>query len=292
VAAPSTIGPCPSTASPLDCLTRRVEALAAAGVFHGQIVVSRDGAIAWEASYGKAPDGAAMTARSRLDLASVGKMFTAVAVGQLVDDGRMAFSDAIGSYVDGLPDDVAESTIAELLSHTAGLSMYDWKLGRTSPKGEFRYSNAGFDLLDLAVEQVSGVPVAEYQSQHIVQRSGMLDTRWETEPGASTARDMLKFVQALFANRLMARGTTTKMTTAKVATSFGGYGYGFGIFTGDEELAPSVGHIGVAPGAVAVVEYSPAISTAIVLLSREGFAEIQPALIEYQQAIGMGYWRG
>lgn len=65
--------------------------------------------------------GAPLTVNQRLSVASLGKMFTAVAIGQLVDAGRTSFDDPIGRHLPALPAEFRALTVAQLLTHTAGL---------------------------------------------------------------------------------------------------------------------------------------------------------------------------
>jgi CubicO group peptidase (beta-lactamase class C family) len=293
--------PSPTTcvaSDPLECLMAAVDAIAASDGFSGQIAVTRDGATVWEGIYGLDPSGDPMTATTRLELASAAKMFTGVSIGQLVESGRIKLDDTIGTYVDDLPADVASSRLSSLLSHTAGLSMNDWRSGLVYPPGEFHYSNAGFGLLDLVVEAASGQSLVAYERQNIFEPAGMANTRFDepgtttTESDGSTASDMVRFANALIADKLVGDPMRRELTSLKVKTDFGGYAYGFAIFTGTAGEAPSIGHIGAAPQIVAAVEISEPIAYTIVVLCRYGFEAIAPALVEYQKQIRMGYWRG
>jgi CubicO group peptidase (beta-lactamase class C family) len=111
------------------------------------------------------------------------------------------------------------------------------------------------------------------------------------EPNGSTAHDMLRFVNALLRNRLLSPDTTATVTTEKVDTLFGGYAYGFAIFAGPDGEAETLGHIGAIPYTISAVEFSPPIGYTVIVLAPDGFAFIEPALIAYQKAIGMSYYR-
>ena len=96
----------------------------------------------------------------------------------------MAFDDPIGRHVAGLPPELASLRIEQLLSHTAGLSLFlradlvaainDASTAtalvplviaeRRSEAGAFRYSNAGYVLLGAAIEAASGLSYDEYIS--------------------------------------------------------------------------------------------------------------------------------
>src|SRR3954467_6583369 len=57
-------------------------------------------------------------------LASVTKQFTAAAVMQLVEDGRVSLDDAVSKHVDALPEAWQKVTIRQLLNHTSGIPNY------------------------------------------------------------------------------------------------------------------------------------------------------------------------
>jgi CubicO group peptidase (beta-lactamase class C family) len=135
----------------------------------------------------------AIASATRFNLGSVGKMMTATAVAQLVEQGRLAFDDPIGRHVAGLPPELASLRIEQLLSHTAGLSLFLRPelvaaindapnatalvplviAERRSEAGAFRYSNAGYVLLGAAIEAVSGLSYAEYIALKILPAAGI-----------------------------------------------------------------------------------------------------------------------
>lgn len=135
----------------------------------------------------------AIAASTRFNLGSVGKMMTATAIAQLVEQGRMAFDDPIGRHVAGLPPELASLRIEQLLSHTAGLSLFlrpdliaainDAPSAtalvplviaeRRGEAGAFRYSNAGYVLLGAAIEAASGLAYDDYVSRKILPAAGI-----------------------------------------------------------------------------------------------------------------------
>lgn len=135
----------------------------------------------------------AVAASTRFNLGSVSKMMTATAIAQLVEQGRMAFDDPIGRHVEGLPPELASLRIEQLLSHTAGLSLFlrpdviaainDAPTAtalvplviaeRRSEAGAFRYSNAGYVLLGAAIEAASGLSYGEYIARKILPAAGI-----------------------------------------------------------------------------------------------------------------------
>jgi CubicO group peptidase (beta-lactamase class C family) len=134
-------------------------------------------------------------------LASMNKMFTAVAVARLVEQGKMAFSDPVGRHLKGwLPDDVAQSvTVEQLLTHTSGLGDYLDRIETDAtlrsarsvaayrdlvresklvgkPEDGLRYSNTGYVVLGALIEAISGRDYFEYVRAEVYRPAGMLKT--------------------------------------------------------------------------------------------------------------------
>jgi CubicO group peptidase (beta-lactamase class C family) len=177
-----------------DELTQR----AAAGVFSGAVLMAKDGRPLLQQGYGLADRHrrVANTAQTRFPIASMGKMFTGVAVAQLVEQGKLSFTDPIRKYALGFPPQIADSvTIHHLLTQTSGMG--DAALRRRpqppytlagllerivkaplqfQPGSRFGYSNDGFIVLGAILERVTGQRYPDYVRQHIFQPAGMADT--------------------------------------------------------------------------------------------------------------------
>jgi CubicO group peptidase (beta-lactamase class C family) len=130
-------------------------------------------------------------------------MFTAVAIAQLAQQGKLAFSNPIGKYLSGFPPEIATKvTIHQLLTHTSGLgdvlrNRADVEKARTvselmelivkaplefEPGTRFGYSNSGFVVLGAVVERLSGQTYYDYVREQIFKPAGMTSTDWH-EPG-------------------------------------------------------------------------------------------------------------
>lgn len=153
-----------------------------------------------------------ITAETRFNLGSAGKMFTAVAVAQLIDAGKIALDDPIGRYVDGLTPEASTVTIRQLLNHSSGLGNYfapenlpalikaktlrdllplvARETPAFQPGSRFAYSDSGFLLLGLAIEKVSGRGYGDYLSAHIFEPARMTSTTLEPASPAGTALGM------------------------------------------------------------------------------------------------------
>jgi CubicO group peptidase (beta-lactamase class C family) len=143
---------------------------------------------------------------TKFNLGSLNKMFTAVAIAQLAEAGRLKFDDTIGKHLPDYPNrDVAEKvTIHQLLTHTSGLGNYSvetFKAQReklttvaaylplfvseplvSAPGEKFQYSNAGYLVLGAIIEKISGQDYYSYVREHIYKTAGMTNTGFY-EPG-------------------------------------------------------------------------------------------------------------
>ena len=137
-----------------------------------------------------------ITAETRFNMASGGKMFTGVAVAQLIEDGKLDWQTPVNRYVEGTPADVL---VHHLLTHTSGMSEYwtrdneERMAAAADPQQEFlelalaagtdfapgtasRYSNSNFILAGHVVEAVSGRDYADYVRSEILEPAGMKQT--------------------------------------------------------------------------------------------------------------------
>lgn len=194
----------------LDAFATR---LAAADRFSGVLLVEQDGKRLYGGNFGLADRGRRTPVQrdTAFLFASQGKMFTAVAVLQLIEAGKLGFDDPIGKHLIDYPNkDMAKVTIRQLLSHQGGAgdmgvlqpeeganrawvrSIADLvKLnGERSPEfppgSRFEYSNYGFVLLGALVEKVSGQTYYDYVAEHVFAPAGMTATGYPTTEQMAT----------------------------------------------------------------------------------------------------------
>ena len=167
--------------------------------------VVRDGETVWETAVGAADvaAGAEATPDTQYRLGSITKTFTAAAVMQLRDAGRLDLEDTLDRHIDGAAH---RPTLRRLLSHTSGLQRETqddaWLSLRFAPAEElvatlgeaelvlppgarFHYSNLAFALLGVVVERASGEPYADYVARHLLGPLGLGRTGFEPSPPAA-----------------------------------------------------------------------------------------------------------
>ena len=296
-------------------LARKINQRVRAGEFSGAVLIRRGRTDVFRRAYGLANRvwNIKNTTETRFRIASVGKLFTAAAVMQLMETGKLTLETPVvrllGLHESCIPDEV---TVYHLLTMTSGIA--DWineeaedfdavwaqfcrdhplyllrrnadyvpifsGLQPYGPVGEkFRYNNAGFVLLGLAIEKVTGLSYFDYVRRNIFARAGMSQTDfidldeigpsvaegyvpvianglrigWRkniystTAGGAadggetSTVDDLVRFLRALREGRLFGEEFLTAMLTPKVETGDApGLSYGFGCFVSlDEKSRP------------------------------------------------------
>ncbi len=166
------------------------------------IGVVYDGELLWGKGYGYADVDTKqpVTLDTRFRIASISKTFTAVAIMQLRDAGKLSLDDPASKYLNWFTlryPDAPEITIRNLLTHTSGLPRdshgpmwtdgdapeHDEFVKETSlrkptrpPYDHFAYSNLGYSLLGDIIEAISGQSWAEYLQQNILNPLEMSET--------------------------------------------------------------------------------------------------------------------
>ena len=153
--------------------------------------------------------GEALTTEHLFRVASHSKTFTAVAVLQLVEAGRLRLDDTVGDLLEDYADTpLAEATVRELLSHTSGairdgVDADFWQLDRPFPDTEalrevvaehgatyapqehFKYSNIGYGVLGAIIERLTGTDYVSHVSTAVLEPLGLE----RTSPELADARD-------------------------------------------------------------------------------------------------------
>lgn len=165
------------------------------------VAIAHRGKIVAEYAFGHAnlATGEKLTPRHRFRIASHSKSFTAAGIMKLREKRKLRLDDPVGQYVKDLHPQVAETTIAQILSHSAGLTRDGNAGGQYSdnrpflsaeelisdlqspptiePGSRFKYSNHGFGLLGLVIEAITKVPYRVWIDREIVEAVGLRETQ-------------------------------------------------------------------------------------------------------------------
>lgn len=291
------------SAQDTNAVVATVDKAAAEDRFSGVVMLAKDGQPVVTKAWGYA-DPAKTTpnrADTKFNLGSINKFFTKVAIAQLAAAGKLSLSDTIRKHLPDYPSPAADKiTIEQLIEHRSGLGdifgekfMASHAKLRTladyeplfanepllfEPGTSQKYSNAGYVVLGLIIEKVSGQSYYDYVRDHITKPLGMNDTasyavddnvpnraigltkrgpdgplperraNTNTLPargssaggGYSTAADLLRFANALNAGKLLPERWTNW------------------VFTNDlEGKGRNLGIAGGSPGVNALVEIEP-----------------------------------
>jgi len=309
--------PAPVTA--VDELVNAIADLGTMGQFAGAVLIAEDGTPVYIAAYGlasRSPDVLNQT-DTKFNLGSMNKMFTAVAILQLVEQGRLSLDGRISDYLPDYPNQevAGQVTIQHLLVHTSGMGdCFEGDFFTTprdqlrtvegylplfvddslqfEPGTQFAYSNEGYIVLGLIIEEVTGQSYWDYVMENIYLPSGMSETdayELDTEVpnraigyttqdaegnetgvladntplmpikgtpaggGYSTVEDLLNFSNALLGYRLLSPESTELLLEGKVEVRRG-IEYAYGFFDKTVGGQRVVGHTGGAPGVCTFME--------------------------------------
>ncbi|MFC5449898.1 serine hydrolase domain-containing protein [Paenibacillus aestuarii] len=260
-------------------ISKQIDELLQSKKFNGTVLVAKDGKVFMSKGFGESN----FTTHTKNDsetifrIGSVSKSVTAVAVMQLVEQGKLNLDDPINKFFPDFPSG-DKITVHQLLSHTSGIGdeAFLEELGKepaayyssakmlevgkraaeklnSDPGTKYSYSNIGYHLLGLIIEQVSHTTWDNYVNEHIIKpanmtRSGVdinepivrnhavggdpegkptpfMDMSYAEAAGGlySTVGDLLKFDQALTSEKLLSKKSFEKMTTPVQES----YGYGW-----------------------------------------------------------------
>lgn len=166
------------------------------------VLIAKKGKIVFEQAYGLASLKSKRKLKTDMvfQIASITKQFVAVAILQLVEDGKMALNDTIQKYVPYYPSKKHPITIHHLLSQTSGIPEYfileenelhllakehtpkeliayykDEPLS-FKPGEKWNYSNSNYPLLGAALEKVTGLSLKKYLQKNIFEPLKMNST--------------------------------------------------------------------------------------------------------------------
>lgn len=175
---------------------------AAAGRFSGAVLVAKNGKPIFQRAYGFADreHHVPNTLDTRFTIGSINKVFTSVAILQLIQEGKVSLDDPVSRYLPNYPNQTLATkvTVRELLTNTGGtgdiwgnafdqhrlelhtladyVKLYGDRPLRFEPGSRWEYSNYGFILLGRIVEVASGESYYKYVREHIYDPAGMSST--------------------------------------------------------------------------------------------------------------------
>lgn len=258
-------------------------------------------------------------------IASLTKPFTAIVVLALAEAGRLRLDERAAQWLDWLPAAYAPVTIRQLLNHTSGvvldvrrqnvdeLDIDEFRRRFVaappvfSPGERWEYANAGYTLLSLIAEQVSGRSFAELLHAFIFRPLRMrrtryrgplskapgratgydwVENRWVEAPPVysgfgntgieTTIADLVRFAQGLHQRRMLSRASYVDMLTpgrlrsgAPLEFPFRGalVGYGLGWFLGRVCGEPVAFHGGTIAGFSSMLQWFPARNFSVAALA-------------------------
>lgn len=280
-------------------ITSYAQKLSDTNHFSGVVLIAKDGEPVLSRAWGLA-DVASKTPNTMdtmFNIGSINKFFTKTAIAQLAESGKLSPDDTIRKHLPDYPSPVADKiTIQQLIDHRSGLgdifgeryeaappsklrelsdflALFADKPLEFEPGTSQRYSNAGYIVLGLIIEKLSGEKYRDYVQHHIFDPAGMKNSGFfavdetvanratgytmrdgaerhpntRTLPGRpssaggafATAGDLLRFMKALEGKKLASAKWTGWVFTSKL----------------DEPLGrPALGIGGGAPGLNAAVE--------------------------------------
>lgn len=203
-----------ATAAPAKALSREqmareldafMKKLADADVFSGAVLLTKDGVPVFKGAYGLANKDFNVPNRldTKFNLGSMNKMFTAVAIAQLAERGKLSLEDSLAKFLPEFPnkEDAEKIKIKHLLTHTAGLGGYfspkwqqssrdqyrtvdammkrlaeDEKKLQFEPGTRWQYSNSGMLVLGKVIEVASRQSYYDFVRENITKPAGMTNT--------------------------------------------------------------------------------------------------------------------
>ncbi len=185
-------------------LSKTMDQLTSEDEFSGAVLLAKDGVPIFEKAYGMASReyGVANRTDTKFNIGSIDKLFTIVAIGQLIQQGKIgSVDDKLINYFPDYPNkEAAEKiTLRQILTMQSGIGDFFGPKFRATPKDQFRsiadylplfaseplqfqpgtqrkYSNGGFIVLGEVIEKVSGQNYYDYVRANIFKPLGMDDT--------------------------------------------------------------------------------------------------------------------
>ncbi|MEO6694505.1 MAG: serine hydrolase [Ignavibacteria bacterium] len=168
-------------------------------LFSGTILVAKDGNIIFERSYGYSykENNYLNTNLTKYNIGSIGKIFTAIMILQLVQENKISLDDKLNKYLDLFNQEISSKvSIRDLLTHSSGFGDFinhpEYRKNKEKykemnqllklisgtelqfePGTEKRYSNSGYVILGGVIEKITNKTYTENMSERILEPLGM-----------------------------------------------------------------------------------------------------------------------
>ncbi|MCY7294177.1 serine hydrolase domain-containing protein [Alteromonas sp. a30] len=168
-----------------------------ASAFSGLVLVAHKGEALFQYKFGLAnrEENIPFSQESIFDIGSITKQFTATAIMQLSEAGKLSVQEPITRFFKNVPVDKQNITLHHLLTHSSGLpqgfGLYQ-KVDKhaflqevmsaeliAAPGTEYHYSNVGYNLLASIIESVTGQNQEEYVLKNILYPAGLSETGYQ-----------------------------------------------------------------------------------------------------------------
>lgn len=164
--------------------------------FSGSVMVQKGDDIIMNEAYGYSnkQEKSLNTINTVYSIGSLSKQFTAAAIIKLAEDGQLNVHDPISNYLDDVTEDKRLITIEQLLTHSSGLdenhfendlelmdksTAYERIMASSlvdDPGRSFNYSNSGYTLLAIIIENVSGMSYTDFMEKRVFSVIGLNET--------------------------------------------------------------------------------------------------------------------
>jgi CubicO group peptidase (beta-lactamase class C family) len=202
---------CIAQSQPDDHLTKAIDSLVAPQFEGNQpgvsILIAKKGQVVYQKAFGSANIelNTPMQPDMVFRIGSITKQFTAVAILQLVEQGKISLQDSVQKYIKDFPSKGYTITIENLLTHTSGIVDYTSKddpdpyIERRDftpeflinyvkddplhfkPGSKYEYSNTNYLLLGYIIQLVSGESYHQYMADHVLKAAGLQHTLYADE---------------------------------------------------------------------------------------------------------------
>lgn len=255
----------------IETIIQKCKQLNKENSIHGGLLIAKGNNILYHDAFGESHLSIGNNSNSKFNIASIGKMFTGVAIMQLIENGQLKLDHTIAdvlpeyanvkashkinvehllTHTSGIPDifeipSLKNLTFEEYKNHSYLLQKIEGSKTKRKPGKKFNYSNSGYVVLGCIIEKLTNKKYEEYMEEFVFTPSQMNSTTGGFAFGGqeSTLEDLYKFALALNSNILLSIESTKTMISGKVEVE-DGLKYGYGYFDSSRLQSREVSHTG------------------------------------------------